>query len=401
MRHLPLVAALLALVLGAGVPALAQESITHPEDGARFRLGPVHFTPTVQIRNVGVDTNIFNENEEPKQDFVASFGPAADYWVPAGRSRLSGRTALQYDYFNKYSDQRAFGTDNAARYEVLFNHVIPFVAGQYTNTRRRPEFEIDARARYRTDAIKGGADLRLFSRTVVRLEAEHGHLKYDDGQTFEGSNLADVLNRQDTLYRVSLRHALTPLTTFVLATESRRDRFDTSTVRDADGTRVVPGFEFKPGAIINGRAMVGYASFRTLSADVPDFHGIVANLELTYTARATRVITRLVRDANYSFELDEPYYVVTDVGVEASQKITSTWDIVGRIGRQTLDYRQFVSLGPTERTDHGWRTGFGMGRAMNRALRVGVDVDYVKRESPVATRTYDGWRVGGSISYGL
>jgi hypothetical protein len=392
--------ALVVLLTLAGVPA-ARGQDAAPEESARFRFGPIRFTPGIEIRNIGVDTNIFNDAEDPKQDFVASFGPAVDYWLHAGRARVSGRTGLQYDYFKDYATQRAFGTENRARVELLGNRVTPFVEGVYDNTRRRPSFEIDARARYRTDAVIGGADVRVFSRTVLRLEAERGHVEYEQGQEFNGVDLGAALNRESTAYRGSFRHALTPLTTFVVTGEERRDRFDISPERDADGFRILPGFDIKTGALISGRAAVGYAAFRTLDPGAPDYHGIVAAAELNYTARASRVGLQLVRDPTYSYEPTEPFYLYTDLGVQLTQRVTRNWDVMARGARQWLAYRQFMSEGTSDRNDTGWRLGVGTGRWLGPTLRVGFDVDYLTRSSPIPSRTYDGWRAGGNIVYGL
>jgi hypothetical protein len=381
-------------------PALGQDAAA-PEESARFRFGPIRFTPGIEIRNVGVDTNIFNEAENPKQDFVASFGPASDYWLRAGRTRLSGRTGLQYDYFKDYPTQRAFGIENRLRLEVLGNRVTPFVEGLYDNTRRRPSFEIDARARYRTDAVIGGADVRVFSRTVLRFEAERGHVEFDQDQEFNGVDLGAALNREITAYRGSFRHALTPLTTFVVIGEQRRERFDVSPERDADGFRILPGFDIKPGALISGKGAIGYAAFQTLDPDVPDFHGVIAAAELNYSVHASRLSLKLVRDPTYSYETTEPYYLFTDLGLQLTQRITTNWDVLARGARQWLAYRQFLSQGTSDRNDTGWLLGVGTGRWLGQALRVGFDVNYQTRSSPIPSRTYDGWRAGGNIVYGL
>ena len=191
-----LVVVFVAVVACAG-PRDAQaqqlEPPTNPEESARYHVGPIWFTPTIDVRNVGVDTNVFNDSSEPKQDFVASFGPAVEMWTRFGRSRLNLHSTLQYDYFKTYSEERAFGTVNYGRYEVLLDRFVPFLEGAYDNTRRRPGFEIDARARYQTDAVIGGTDVRLSSRTVLRFEGERSHVNYDEGQQFNGSDLANAV----------------------------------------------------------------------------------------------------------------------------------------------------------------------------------------------------------------
>ena len=393
---------LVSLVVALPLAAAAQDVLEDPADLARFRFGPIRFTPILEVRNVGVDTNVFNEASEPERDFTAAIGPAAEYWMRLGRARVHGRSGLHYIYFQEFENQRSIGTENEVRVDLPLNRLKPFLYGGYDNTRRRPEYEIDIRTRYETTHIGGGLDVRALSRTVFRLEAEHGRLDYDEDAFFFGTNLGEALDRRSRAYRVSVRQEVTPLTTFVVQTERQEDRFDVSHPRDADSYRVFPGFELDPRALIAGRAFVGYRSFTTLDADVPDFDGLVALVEAVYALRATRFGVAVQRDVWYSYELTAPFFVVTDVNLEVTQKVTTNWDAVGRVGRQLLDYYQRQSLGGGDRNDTLWHVGGGVGRRVGRASRIGFDVDHVRRESSQsAVFGYVGWRIGGSLTYGV
>src|SRR4029453_1068884 len=136
----------MTVLLAVVAPARAQD-VPAPEDAARFRFGPIRFTPVLTITPVGVETNVFTEADNPKQDTSAAFGPRADYWIKLGRARVIGQTGGEYFYFREYDTQRSFGTVNRARVEVQFARLVPFVGGEYINTRQRPGYEIDARAR--------------------------------------------------------------------------------------------------------------------------------------------------------------------------------------------------------------------------------------------------------------
>ncbi len=387
------------------VPSLARAQELQPDEPselARFQYGPIRFTPVLLVRNIGVDTNVFNQASAPESDFTASIGPGADYWVRLGRARVVGKTALEYNYFQEFKTERSISTQNEVRVELPLNRIMPFLEGAYDNRRRRPDYEIDLRTRYRTMRIGGGVDVRASSRTTVRFEADQGQLRFDEHSTYFGSDLGDELDRTTRLYRLSVRRALTPLTTFVVQTERQEDRFDVSVDRDADSYRIFPGVELDPHALIGGRGFVGYRSFRTHEADVPDYDGVVALVEAVYALRATRFGVAVQRDVWYSYELIEPYFVVTDVTLEVTQKVTYNWDTVGRFGRQILDYQRRESFGPSERTDMVWRVGGGIGRRVGRTARIGFDVDHIRRDSPeLPERSYEGWRIGGSLVYGV
>jgi Putative beta-barrel porin 2 len=398
-RILPFVAAV-CLGVGLSCPVSAQD-VPEPEDLARFRLGPIRFTPAIALTSIGVDTNVFNEFEDPKQDFTMAFGPKVDYWVRLGRARLAGRSSVDYNYFHEYDSQRFWDTTNDLKLSVPLNRVVPFVGGAYSRTRQRPGYEIDARAKRTQATARAGVDLRLGARTTVTLAAARQQHEYDADEEFLGRDLSRALNNDSDSLELTFARHLTPLTTFVVAAEQRRDRFEHSPERDADALRVVTGFDLKPFALISGNIRVGWRDFRTTDALVPDYAGVVAAGELAYALRATRFGVRLRRDIEYSYEQFQPYYLLTDVNLEVTQRITAAWDVVGRIGRQMLDYRTVAVDDSIGRTDRSWRQGGGLGYRLGEYIRLGVDVDRYERSSDISLRTYDAWRIGGSVTYGI
>jgi hypothetical protein len=396
-RH-TLARAAIALAVLASVPAAAQDVAT-PEELGRYRLGPVRFTPAITVSNLGVDTNVFNEAADPKQDFTAAFGPKADLWMRVGRGLLSGEVALEYFYFQEYDSQRSFGTNDRLRFEVPVGRLTPFAEVRYVNTRQRPGYEIDARARRTSEIFGGGVDLRLGGLTVVRATGGRERYRFASEDGMIEAGLSQELDRDSDAFKVAVRRQLTPLTTFVVSVEQRWDRFVYESFRDADALGVTPGFEFKPFALIDGSLYVGYRHFRTLSAAVPDYTGPSAAVDLGYTVRATRLTGRVTRDVTYSFDELEPYYVLTDAGLTVIQRITSHWDVKGSASRGLLDYEAVAIT--TARTDHVSQYGFGGGYRLGETVRFGVDANHVKRESELPGRSYEGWRIGGTIDYGV
>ncbi len=120
-------------------------------------------------------------------------------------------------------------------------------------------------------------------------------------------------------------------------------------------TRCCRASRFKPFALIDGTVALGYRNFETLSPLVPDFGGFVAQVDLGYTLRATRFGGTYDRDVTYSFQNTEPYYLQTDWELNVMQKITTTWDVVGRFGHYRLDYEIVGIPGERQRTDSGRR----------------------------------------------
>jgi hypothetical protein len=394
--------ALVCVFSALGVSASAQEA-EDPFETARFRLGPLRFTPAIEITSLGHDSNVFNDADNPKSDTTAAFGPTVQLWMRPAGTRLSARTGGQYLYFKTYSNERAWNTRNEAKWEVPLARLTPFVEGSYVNTQERQGYEIDSRARRHDDSYGGGTALRVSGKTEFVVGFKRTNIEYDQDEAFLGTVLAEALNRREDLTRLQFRYVLTPLTTFVVDANVGRDRFELTNIRDTDSIKVMPGFDIKPMALISGRVFVGYRQFDPRSAALPDYRGVVASVEATYIRGATRYEVKVDRDLAYSFEALRPYYALFDTGLAVTQRVTHSWEIVGRGSRQTLAYHQLASLGDSDAgTDRGYVYGGGIGYLAGEVMRLGVDANYYTRRAQVeGRRDYEGLRIFGSIRYGI
>jgi len=406
LRHIWSTAALACLLFAVTASrASAQTEEADPADSARFRLGALRFTPSITLTNLGVDTNVFNDANNPQRDTTAAIGPAVNLWLKAGRSRLSGKVSGQYLYFNNYDSQRSWGTSDEGKWEVPLGRVTPFLTGSFVDTRQRSGYEIDAYARQRNTSVGLGSDLLFGGKTTVSVSGKHDTVKFDETESFDGVVLAPALNRASDTEQLQVRYKLTPLTTFVVAAQGVQDRFEFEPVRDADSIRVLPGFEFKPFALISGSVAVGYRWFNPQERVLPTYQGIIAAVDAKYSISATQIAVKFNRDLTYSYQTTEPYYALTDLGLTATERLTTTCDLVGRAGWQSLAYQQFALTADSTAPDHvdrGRQYGAGFGYRVAHTVRFGFDAIYYARTSQVdSTRNYNGLRYGFSISYGL
>ncbi len=411
----PALAALLVLALlaAAPAPAAAQEE-RDPAAEARFRIGPLAFTPALKLTTIGVDTNVFNQWEDPKRDFTFQGGPSVDWWFRAGRARLRGTAAVEYLFFKTYANQRGLNPRADVVFELPLFRVVPYVGITAASSRDRPGYEIDARARHRELAYKGGLLFRFSTRTTLDVGFHRGGTRFDGDEVFLGSYLAEVLNRDTDIAKATFRYALTPLTTLVLDADMSRDRFVTASLRDASSLRIMPGVDFDAFALISGKARLGYRKLDMKSALVPDFAGFVGDLDLAHTLYGdTRFGVTFFRDIEYSYMQSRPYYVRTGFDATVTRRIIGGWDAVVRYGRHALDYR---SLGGSEtafvpgveplvpvpgRKDRVEAVGGGFGYRFSSGARIGVDVDRYRRYSDDDSRAYSGLRGGATVSYGF
>jgi hypothetical protein len=397
--------ALWALAALAAVPPGVYAQDAPPPDGAataRLHLGAVALDPRLAIEDIGIDTNVFNDSSGTR-DVTATIGPQLDAWTRAGRLSVSSASSLGWRYFHTSTSQRSFDASESARGDVDLGYLTPHLSGAIEQTRQRPNLEIDARVRHRTHKAGAGVTLRTGAKLSFDLAQERRRLEFDD-VAFRDVSLADALDRRETETSVTARYVLTPLTSLVVQAAAEQDRFLHDPLRDTDSQTVLPGLEFKPLALISGNAFVGFRRFVPRSAAAPAFRGVISNVDLQYQLRdLTRLAVTVARNPDYSYEIEDPYYVSTGFETTVTQALGAGWDVVARGGRTRLDYKAYLQAGPpaAAREDRVDVYGVGIGRHLGSETRVGVDVNHEARHSTRDGRSYQGMRIGGSMTYGF
>lgn len=365
-----------------------------------FHFGPLSMTPKIGIRNVGIDTNVFNTPVAPVQDVTGTIAPALDAWLRAGRALISSRTTTEWVLYRDAATERSFNAGENVRIDVDLTRLTPRMSAQYLNTRQRPNDEIDVRVQQLNAGGGLGTTIHAGSRLTFDVDASRMRFDYADGE-YGDPEIALALNRDSASFGVVSKYDLTSLTSLALKVDTIQDRFVYSRQRDGNSLRVMPGVTFRPFALISGSAFVGVRQLKTLDPLVPDYTGPVAAVELKYVALDMfRVIGQVKRDIDYSLEFAEPFFVSTSVGIEVTQVLGLNWDVVGRIRRGSLAYPG-AAAGFGERVDYVNGFGAGVGRRIADVYRLGLDVEYTRRRSSLVTHTYEGLRAGGSFTYGF
>jgi hypothetical protein len=280
---------------------------------------------------------------------------------------------------------------------VTFN-----AAGAWLHTRERPGYEIDARARRTEQRYSASGTLRVLSKTSAGLRIDFGKIDFDEQDSFLGVDLHDELNHTTTTLGLVVNHQLTPLTTIAFSGSRSQDRFEFSSLRDSESNVFTVGVVFDPAALLKGSATFGYRDFKPAVPTIPGYTGTTVAVDLAYNLLdITQFAVHVVRDIQYSFDVDQPYYLQTGVTVSGRQQVFGPVDVEGRIGANRLDYRERsgVAVESANRTDHVSNYGGSVGYHFSAGLRVAFNVDQESRESPDASRQYEGVRYGTSVAY--
>ena len=394
--------ALASLLFLLAAPAVAQPaSEADPLETMPLRYGPLGLSPTLTVTDVGVDSNIFNSAGERKSDFTTTIVPRVQARLRTGRLLLSLSNATGFVYYHDYADERSVNYTAEGRADFDAGRLQPYFSAGFVDTRERLNAELDARAPRTQNALAGGAKLRVASKTGLSIDLRRTELRFDEGARFEGVPLERTLNSRTEGVDVAVQLFLTPLTTLSVVTSIQQDRFTQAPERDADSFRILPGVQFDPDALIRGSFALGYRRFTPVEHRLPDFSGVVAEGTLGWTvAGRTKFDVSLKRDVQYSFEIAEPYYLLTGGRFSVTHHIAGPWDVQALAGRQRMDYRADLTRSD-ERIDKADIFGGGVGYRLTENVRVGGNFEYSRRRSDRPERRYQRHRIYASLAYGL
>jgi len=402
----------LAMALLVPAAAVAQPSwssaIVDVRQTARVHVGPFYATPALQLKELGVDNNVFNADGDQQSDFTFTVVPKADVWVPmARRALLQATAATDLVWYAQYRAERSVDPRLAFRGELYLHRITLFGESAYLNTRERPNHEIDLRSRHLENGLRAGAGLALTPKFSVELAGHQLTTRYDADAEFDGTSLQRTLNRETRGLEVTARYQLTPLTGMGVRYDKLRDTFTFLPARNSESYRVMPGVEFKPRALVNGSAYVGYRKFTPSEpGTLQEFSGLVAQLGLSYTLLgATRFGLSYRRDLTYSYEERQPFFVDNSVGASVRRAIGRRFDAILSADRHAYEYRDALvgdqSVVGAPRIDVTWNYAASIGYRVGRDGRVGFGVSYWQRESTTKRfRDYDNLRIGSSLSFG-
>ena len=400
---------LLAVILGPlAQPGSAAEAPRKPRPG-RFKLGPLFLTPRLQLKNAGVDTNVFNSSVATVGDTVVVLSPTLDAALPVGkRLRLSGRGFLDLNYFERQRTQRSTDGYAEGRAELDVGRVMFFGGGGGGHFRQRFSLELDERLLREEKRGFAGATLHATARLSLTGQAAGEIYKYEGGVSVLGDSVKAALDRNTRTATLQLQYGLTRLTSLVASADVVEDRFLAGSPgpRQASSRRYLAGLEFSQGALVNGRILAGLRDFPGSNASsAPAYRGPAFSVDASVPlARVGRLALLCERDVTYSVvrsvlanERLRNSFVTTRAQAELA--IELPFDLVGKTtagfqeARYLLPYPRTLGA-PARRVDHLWSAGGSLLRRFGDSTRIGGTVAWLRRVSRFPGASFQGFRYG-------
>ena len=370
-------------------------------------LGPLQWTPTLQLREAGLDSNVFNTPKDAKQDMTASFVPFVDSLLTLGIAQVATQGTAEYAYFQRYTNQRAINGRVSSRIVFPLSRIQPVATLSWAHVKERPTSEIDVRAP-RTDlGYGGGLTTKLTSRLALNAIIDRQDTRYDSGEFFRGADLASQLNRQTTGITTGIRMAASPLTSFFVDGGASRDEFVLQRDRNTENVRGDLGFEFAPDAVIagprDGRLSQDAAATRLWSArrrarirraDIVGRFDLHAARTHALHSRASRA-TRRIPSARRSRTICRP--PSASRFCRRSSGRSTSWCAAAAKSWPTRRPRLAAA-----RTDRADTLGGGLSIRISTQGRIGLNYDDTKRRSDAGAEFgYARRRIYTTVTYGF
>lgn len=365
-----------------------------------MKIGPVELWPTMVIRNIGVDANVFNEATNPKRDFTATIVPNLEAVIRPSWMRLSYTAISEFVYFKKYTSERGVNRGFQSRLDVNLPYFQPFATIGAMRTKERQNTEIDVRARRDLRNYGAGIRTHLGNATSVSVGARRHTSRFVGGDQFRGVDLATELNNETNAIDASVMLDVTPLTSVGITFSKEEDRFDTAVLRNSNATRIAPTVSFKPLGLFTGSATVGYLRFDAIDPQVEDYTGLFATGTIGVTlVDRYRIETTFARDVQYSYDRETPTYISTSGRGTLRTDLFAGLDVKVAAGHDVLNYRPVAGGGSVAKDTYNVYS-VGLGYTVRERIRVGVDAEFYERQSARAGRSFENNRIFGTLTWG-
>lgn len=353
-----------------------------------LEIGRVRVAPGVVVREIGWDSNVFDEPENPKEDFIVSVAPDAAFFTRLRFLRLSAYAGADFNWFRAYEQENSTGHMLRGRADVLLSRFRPFFAGGHTRSRTRPNGEIDVRADREEEEISGGVAFDISRYGQLYGSAYQFKTTFHDAFE-EGVDLGVALNRDSNQYSAGLRTELTPLLSLIASFSFREELFRHAPLRNSEAWYATADFRFAPEAVVAGVVSISFEEFTPVNPGVQPFRGIVGHAGLLYSfLELGRIGFSAVRRHEFSFDAEEAYYIESGITLSYTHHLFGEVDAQVKGQKTRFDYG-FTLTSPARRETFDL-IGGSVGYNLRNRTRISLNYEYAQRRSPqLIERNYD------------
>lgn len=381
---------------------------------AKRRIGPFRIYPTLQIRNIGYDGNVYRmpTTEESISDFTATVAAQINAYLLYKNSIIFSISGTpEYVFYASEERERSFNQNftTSLKYQ-LFQRLV--ISGDYyhQNARRRATSEFDVRANQLRNRYRFHFYYETSRGTSFGFTGSKEDIRYEDELT-PGSEfyLSRQLNRDETEIFVEVNYRIFSDSLFVVRGGYSEYEFKhiEAKWRDSYSYQLYYGLRFPILGRLRGTVMLGYKKLTPKALYKKKLSGIVgyANLDLRISRFTLRF--RYEKDSDFSYWTENVYFMENLYGAGLSFYLTRFLRFDYDFSYGDLDYPEpIVVRMPDESYQEMYRKDiyrFHRAGFVVRVIRntgIGLTINFWERDSSDSRYgTRDRWFVGGYLTY--
>ena len=346
---------------------------------AWLRLGPFRLYPSLALRNIGYDDNIYFEGPAVA-DYTAAVSPSITCYYPLRSSLiLSFMDNPEYQFYLRQKSQRTFTNSYALGLKYLLFHRFVLSAGYRHSEYREPvSSEL---FRPTTNIIKGynlGFFYETARKTSIGLTEEILTFGYQNiSYGTDNLPLSETLDRQEKRIRFEFYYQLYPESFFFTQVGTTEYKFlnAQSTWRNASSLSGSIGIRFPLAGFMRGLLSFGYRKFNPSTEGQKPFFGFFGNTGLEMRRGKFSLRLRYARDIFFSYDPASYYYIDHNYGLGASYYLTEFLRLDYNYSQGVLDYPQAIRLLTAEGgSAEAYRKDTQIGHSAGLTVRIYRDI---------------------------
>ncbi len=364
------------------------------------KIGFIYVEPSILLKNVGYNSNIYSFDEEATPDWTADAGLVVNFSALIGRRLiLIVKESPYYSFFleNKglqYFNNQISGTLHS--YIGRFNLEYTYEASDMLS---RPTVEFGNRIKTKKYINKLSVDYGDYSRSFVGFSARIEDLNYDDSDYSSGYDISSRLNREVSTFAVTLNRVIFTRTVLTFGWEYFNMIFDTDEIKNGSGGVLSVGIQFPEVSIIRGSFKIGMKYFS------PDYDQAVKYSKPNGSGDVSIRLTKRFRlnigysiDNQYSFYEENQYFDLKRYTLGLDYYLGRNIKAGYSFSSGETVYKELSGL-ETGRKDTIEQSEFKLGVRMSGDMEIGVQYTrYFGRSSFLEfTRNYN--FIGGYINH--
>jgi hypothetical protein len=277
-----------------------------------MKIGPFRIYPLIKFRDIGYDSNVYYQSENPVEDYTGTFSPDINFYLLLGRRIIfSVLENPEYVYYLNEERYRSFNNTFQTQLKFSLSRFVLFGQYRYANVKTRTSSEFEYRVRHIENDYLAGISFETPRRTSLEIEALRRKIAYKE-EVYKGEfYLPRILNRREDSLSLTFYYRLFTQTFFFLRSTYTQYIFDfeESRWRNSDSYSINAGIIFPEIGILRGRLNLGYKKLWRRDLKEKKFEGLIGDTELTLKIYRFLFRGSYLRDCFFTYYPSNFYFI--------------------------------------------------------------------------------------------